>query len=239
MPPKRLNILQLYPAEMNIYGDWGNVLALKRRAEWHGYEPHILTYEPGQDFPVADLIVGGGGQDSGQLKIKDDLFAIGPKLHELAAAGTPMLMICGLYQLFGHYFQTSDGMQLNGIGLFDAHTTASSERLIGNIIVRTEEFGDIVGYENHSGQTYLGGATKPLGKVVKGAGNNGKDGYEGARTQNVFGSYLHGSILPKNPVFADELLKLAAYKRHGSFEPSTIDDSLAQRAREIAMRRPR
>jgi len=238
MTEKTLTILQLYPAEMNIYGDWGNVLTLAKRAAWHGFTPTILTYEPGQAFPEADIIVGGGGQDSGQTKVKDDLLTIGEHLKELAADGTPMLMICGLYQLFGHYFKTADGTQLEGIGLFDAYTVAGPTRLIGNIVIDTE-FGQVIGYENHSGQTFLQGDTKPFGRVTQGAGNNGGDQTEGARIANVYGSYLHGSLLPKNPVFTDELIKQAAIKRYGSFEPAAIDDSLAQKARDVALRRPR
>lgn len=233
-----LTILQLYPAEMNIYGDWGNVLTLAKRAAWHGLAPKIVTYEPGMPFPDADILVGGGGQDSGQSKITDDLLRIAPQLHTLAEAGTPMLMICGLYQLFGHYFQTGDGAKLPGVGLFDAYTVAGPTRLIGNIVIDTD-FGRIVGYENHSGQTFLQGNTQPFGRVIKGAGNNGSDGTEGARVNNVFGSYLHGSLLPKNPVFADELIKQATIKRYGSFTPAAIDDSLASKARAVALRRPR
>ena len=235
---QQLTILQLYPSEMNIYGDWGNVLTLKKRAEWHGFEPVVLTYEAGQTFPEADIIVGGGGQDSGQTAVIDDLRTIAPTLRSLAEAGTPMLMICGLYQLFGHYFRTADGTELKGIGLFDAHTVAGPTRLIGNIVAETE-FGPIVGYENHSGQTYLSGETKPFGRVIKGAGNNGEDHTEGARIHNVFGSYLHGSLLPKNPAIADELIKQAAIKRYGDFAPKPIDDSLSTAARDVAMRRPR
>lgn len=233
-----LTILQLYPSEMNIYGDWGNVLTLKKRAEWHGFEPHVLTYEAGQAFPEADIIVGGGGQDSGQTAVIDDLQKIAPHLRRLAEAGTPMLMICGLYQLFGHYFRTADGTELKGIGIFDAHTIAGPSRLIGNIVTETE-LGTFVGYENHSGLTYVSGETKPFGRVIKGAGNNGEDQSEGARIHNVFGSYLHGSLLPKNPALADELIKQAAIKRYGAFDPKPIDDSLSTAARDVAMRRPR
>jgi CobQ-like glutamine amidotransferase family enzyme len=236
---KLLTILQLYPAEMNIYGDWGNVLTLKKRAQQHGFDARVATYEPGQQFSSdVDIIVGGGGQDSGQYKVQDDLLIIGPQLRALAQAGTPMLMICGLYQLFGHYFKTSDGGQIEGIGLFDAHTVAGPTRLIGNIVTNTP-LGQIVGYENHSGQTFLHEGAQPFGKVVKGAGNNGQDDTEGARLHNVYGSYLHGSLLPKNPVLADELIKAAATKRYGSFTPSVIDDTLAAKARRVARDRPR
>lgn len=236
--PKPLTILQLYPAEMNIYGDWGNVLTLKRRAEWHGFAPTVVAYEPGQEFPDADIIVGGGGQDSGQTKIMEDLLKTGPHLKRLAAAGTPMLMICGLYQMFGHYFQTGDGTRIEGIGLLDAYTVAGPTRLIGNIITDTD-FGPVVGYENHSGKTYLQGSTQAFGRVRSGAGNNGEDGTEGARFNNVIGSYLHGSLLPKNPAVADELIRQAAILRHAAFVPHIIDDSLTDLARAVAFKRPR
>jgi lipid II isoglutaminyl synthase (glutamine-hydrolysing) len=236
---KPLKILQLYPNEMNIYGDRGNVLTLERRAQWHGYMPEIIYHHPGKPFPKeADIIVGGGGQDSGQTKVQDDLLRIGDELHRLAAAGTPMVMVCGLYQLFGHFFKTQDGTVIKGIGIFDAETHGSPTRMIGNIIITTP-FGEVIGYENHSGQTFLGKAAKPFGKVKKGAGNNGQDGSEGAVYNNTYGTYLHGSLLPKNPALADELIKQAALQKFGEFIPANIDDSLANHARKIAATRPR
>src|SRR5690348_8388792 len=156
MSDRRLVILQLYPRDMNIYGDHGNLLVLKKRAEWHGYEPEIITYNPGDKFhDTVDIVIGGGGQDSGQDKIKADLIKIGPKLRKLAEDDTPMLVICGLYQLFGKFFKTQDGHVIDGIGLLDIETVAGPERLIGNIVTQSEQFGDIIGYENHSGQTTL------------------------------------------------------------------------------------
>ncbi|MDR1196918.1 MAG: glutamine amidotransferase [Candidatus Nomurabacteria bacterium] len=246
---KTLKIMCLYPNEMNIYGDHGNLLALQKRAEWHGFDTEYIQHEPNKKFDTsADIIIGGGGQDSGQDKIQADLLKNGAALHKLAAAGTPMLMICGLYQLFGHYFETHAGHHIDGIGIFDAWTKAGPTRLIGNIIIEAVIASEseaipnkieIIGYENHSGLTYLNKAQKAFGKVVKGAGNNGSDGTEGARTNNVFGSYLHGPILPKNPALADELIRLAAIKKFGSFEPKEIDDTLATKARDIATTRPR
>ncbi len=240
MTKQSLTILQLYPNDMNIYGDNGNVLVLQRRAEWHGYDTTVIGYNPGDAFPKqVDIIVGGGGQDSGQDKIQDDLLKIGPTLHALAEAGTPMLVICGLYQLFGNYFKTQDGHTIKGIGLLNIETVAGPERLIGNIITRSKEFGDIIGYENHSGQTFLGEGVTPFGTVVRGAGNNGEDDYEGARYKNIIGSYLHGSLLPKNPVVADWLLEQAATKKYGDFIQTVIDDRFAKLAREHAIKRPR
>lgn len=237
---KPIHILQLYPRDMNIYGDFGNALVIERRLEWHGYTPILHSYNPGDTFPKeVDLIVGGGGQDSGQNKIQDDLLRIGPHLKSLAEKDVPMLMICGLYQLFGHFFETADGATIQGIGLLDITTYGKQERLIGNIVTHSDEFGDIVGYENHSGQTFLGQDAVPLATVISGAGNNTEDTTEGARYRNVIGSYLHGSLLPKNPAIADYLIEQSAMHRYGEFHPQIIDDRFADKARDAAQKRPR
>lgn len=240
MNQKTIRLLQLYPHDMNIYGDWGNTLTLKRRLEWHGYAVELLEYNPGDTFPDdVDLIVGGGGQDSGQDKIQADLLKIGPTVKQLANAGVPMLMICGMYQLFGKFFKTRDGQMIEGIGLLDLETYGGNERMIGNIVTKSVTFGDIIGYENHSGVTMLGNGVKPLGQVYRGAGNNGKDATEGAIYKNVIGTYLHGSLLPKNPAIADWLIEKAVERKYGEFMPTVIDDRLAQEARNIAAGRPR
>jgi CobQ-like glutamine amidotransferase family enzyme len=240
MNEKTITILQLYPRDMNIYGDWGNTLVLKRRLEWHGYSVNLTEYNPGDTFPAdIDLIVGGGGQDSGQDVIQNDLLAIGAQLTKLANDGMPMLMICGLFQLFGKFFKTQDGHVIEGIGLLDLETHAGSERLTGNIITKSDTFGDIIGYENHSGQTFLGKNVTPLGKVIKGAGNNGQDDSEGARYKNVIATYMHGSLLPKNPAIADFLIEKAVTRKYGEFVPTVVDDRFAELARDIASKRPR
>lgn len=240
MSNRSLTVLQLYPHDMNIYGDSGNALVLAQRTKWHGYDVNLISHNRGDAFPEnVDLIIGGGGQDSGQDKIQSDLLSIGAKLRELADAGVPMLMICGLYQLFGKFFRTQDGQIIHGIGLLDIETHAGPERLIGNIVTHSEQFGDIIGYENHSGQTFLGQGVRPLGHIQKGAGNNGQDETEGARYQNVIGSYLHGSLLPKNPAIADFLIERAATRKFGDFTPMVVDDRFADLAREHALRRPR
>lgn len=240
MIKKLITILHLYPKDMNIYGDYGNVLTLKRRLQWHGYEPEVIDYNQGDKFPESvDIIVGGGGQDSGQDKIKSDLIKIGPKLKKMADNGTPMLMICGLYQLFGKYFKTSGEDTIPGIELFDAKTQAGSERLIGNVVTHSDKFGDIIGYENHSGQTTLGPDVKPLGIVRRGAGNDQASATEGAIYKNVIGSYLHGSLLPKNPEIADFLIRRAVINKYGEFEGNVIDDRFADITRKVAMKRPR
>jgi len=240
MTKQTITVLQLYPKDMNIYGDYGNLLVIQRRLEWYGYEANVIHYNVGDSFPSqVDIIIGGGGQDSGQEVIHEDLVKIGPKLKELAEAGVPMLLVCGLYQLFGNFFKTLGGKTLTGIGVLDVETHGTHERLIGNIVTHNEDFGDIIGYENHSGQTYLGPNAEPFATVVKGAGNNSKDGHEGARHKNVIGTYLHGSILPKNPKLADFLIHTAVTKKYGDFSTDIIDDLLADFARETASERPR
>lgn len=246
-PNRTINILQLYPREMNIYGDWGNVLVLKQRLKWYGYNANVLEYNVGDDFPSdVDLLVGGGGQDSGQVVIQDDLQGLAPTLRALAGDDVPMLAICGLYQLFGRFFKTHTGTVIPGIGLLDLETHGGTERLIGNVLSVSEEFGEIHGYENHSGQTFLGPGVKPLAEVRKGEGNNSKDQYEGARYRNVVASYLHGSLLPKNPAIADFLIEQAVSRKFGSFEPvprsaGDLEElaKLSELARRHAAQRPR
>lgn len=236
----KLTIAQLYPRDMNIYGDTGNVLAARRRAEAHGFEVRVLGVNPGDALPAdTDILIGGGGQDSGQDRVFQDLLSRAEDLRARVEAGMPMLMICGLYQLFGHWFRTAAGREIPGIGILDVTTTASTERLIGNLVVQSEDFGEIIGYENHSGLTTLGKLARPLGTVVSGDGNNLTDDTEGARVFNVIGSYLHGSLLPKNPAITDFLIREAAVRKYGVFEPRYTDDSVVLRARQSAKSRPR
>jgi lipid II isoglutaminyl synthase (glutamine-hydrolysing) len=235
---KKLHIVHLYPNEMNTYGDRGNILTLTRRAQWHGLEPVIHHHHPGKPFPSeAHIIFGGGGQDSAQSDIQIDILRIGDRLHQLAKTGVPMLTICGTYQLFGHRFVTHDKQSITGIGLFDLETQATSQRLIGNLAAETKEFGILYGFENHSGQTYLNKNQAPLGKVIRGHGNNADSGLEGARSNNALGCYLHGPVLPANPMLSDWLIATGATLAHGNFTPRTIDDKYALMARSIAKNR--
>lgn len=237
---KIIRILQLYPREMNIYGDWGNTLTIKRRLEWRDINVELLEHHPGKVFPAnIDIILGGGGQDSGQEKIQYDLLKIGDKLHTLADDNIPMLMICGLYQLFGRFFKTQEGHTIHGIEIFKAETHGGPKRLIGNIVTKSDTFGDIIGYENHSGLTVLDNDQTSLGNVLKGAGNNGEDKTEGAIYKNVIGTYLHGSLLPKNPHIADYLILKALESKYGIQQLDSIDDNIANLAREHAKQRPR
>ena len=237
-PP--LRIAHLYPREMNIYGDHGNVLTLLRRLQWRDYEVEVVEVRRGETLPSdLDLIVGGGGQDSGQTRVESDLQRLGPELRAMAEDGLPMLLVCGLYQLFGHRFSTADGQVLRGIGVLDIDTTAGPGRLIGNVVADSAEFGTVLGYENHSGRTALGDGARPFARVPRGMGNNGTDGTEGARHHNVIGTYLHGSVLPKNPAVADHLIGIAVQRRFGTEDLRPLDDAWTAEARRVARTRPR
>ena len=233
-----INLVHLYPREMSIYGDLGNTRCLAARIRRHGYSPVVHQHHPGGEFPAEPhLIVGGGGQDSGQVRVEADLEHIADRLRDLAAQGTPMLMICGMYQLFGNAFITVEGKRLPGLGILDVTTQGNAKRMIGPVALQTD-FGDVVGYENHSGSTTLGAGQAPFGTVRSGFGNNGTDRTEGARTNNVIGSYLHGPILPANPALADALIGFAAEKATGRpFEPVSQDDAVADQARLRQVRR--
>lgn len=248
--PKQVDIVCLYPQDMNIYGDLGNLKVIETRVRLYGYQPVVHMYNVGDPWPErADLLVGGGGQDHGQISVGEDLEKIAPMLRGLADAGVPILVICGLYQLLGHDFETVEGEKISGIGLLDVHTVGQKVRMIGNLTEHTQEFGDVIGYENHSGQTFLGPGSQAWGRVdADGTGNNGQDHTEGARYKNVIGTYLHGSLLPKNPAVADFLIKTAITNRYGKFEDASTPSQkkelamlnrLAARARKSAMARPR
>lgn len=234
----RINLVHLYPREMSIYGDLGNIRCLAWRIRRHGYEVAVHDHHPGAGLPdEPHLLMGGGGQDSGQSRVEDDLAAIGDRLRGLAADGVPMIMICGMYQLFGNAFITVEGEELPGLGILDVTTRGNPVRMIGGVVLDTR-FGQVVGFENHSGSTVLGPAQAPFGRVLAGKGNNGRDGTEGAVTGNVIGSYLHGPILPANPRLADHLIATAAQLATGRpFEPGDLDDGVADEARSRQVRR--
>ena len=236
-----LHILHLYPKEMNLYGDHGNILTLKKRAEWRGFRVNVAEHHIGDQLPNhIDIIFGGGGQDSGQSKIEADLRAHATELKTLIEQGTPCLVVCGLYQLFGEYFQTGDGQKIAGINILPVQTVAGPKRLIGNIVINSPEFGEVVGYENHSGLTTLAPQAKPFGTVVSGAGNNGNDYTEGAFYKNCIGTYLHGPILPKNPRLADFLLLKALQRKDASIKKlAPLNDAIELHAHSVAAKRPR
>ena len=234
----RIKLVHIYPREMSIYGDLGNTRALASRLRWHGYQPVVHQHHPGNDFPTdAHLVLGGGGQDSGQARVEEDLARNAEVLRALAADGAPMLMICGRYQLFGNAFTTVGGESLPGIGILDVTTQGNAKRMVGPVVLTTA-YGDVVGYENHSGSTQLASGQRPFGTVRSGLGNNGTDATEGAVRGNVFGSYLHGPVLPANPRFADALIKLAVERALDEpFVPGRIDDDIADQARTRQVRR--
>lgn len=234
----KLHIVHIYPNEMNTYGDRGNLLVLERRAQWRELDPVVHYYSAGDSFPKeADLILGGGGQDSAQSDIQADILRIGDKLHALVDAGIPMLMVCGTYQLFGNRFVTTTGKEIKGIGVFNVETKGDPKRLIGNTVVETGDFGTLYGFENHSGKTFLGPDQQPLGTVTRGNGNNGQDKTEGARTHNAIGTYLHGPLLPNNPQLADSLLTLALRRKSLDAAMKPLDDQLAIQSRRNAAKR--
>ena len=226
-------LVHLYPREMSIYGDLGNTRCLASRIRRHGYVPVVHQHHPGQELPeTIHLVVGGGGQDSGQVTVEADLERNAARLRALAVEGTPMLMICGMYQLFGQAFVTVEGKRLPGLGILDVTTQGNETRMIGPVVLSTP-YGDVVGYENHSGSTTLGEGQDPFGRVRHGRGNNGSDGTEGAVTGHVIGSYLHGPILPANPALADTLIGWAAEQATGrAFEPEALDDTVARQAHD-------
>lgn len=239
-----LNLLHLYPDLLNLYGDRGNILTLSRRAAWRGIEMRVHPVSLGQPLPDVplDLVFLGGDQDREQAVVVDDLrrnHAV--TLFRAAERGVPILAVCGSFQLLQRYYSPGEGEDLEGIGLFGAYTVHPGHdvpRCVGNIEVEWER-GTIVGFENHGGRTYLEGETRPLGTVLHGFGNNGQDRTEGARVHNAFGTYVHGSLLPKNPAMADLLLELALTLRYPGYELTPLDDSLELRAHHAAVARIR
>jgi lipid II isoglutaminyl synthase (glutamine-hydrolysing) len=227
----RFTIGWLYADLMNIYGDRGNVLTLAKRAEWHGLDPRVIELGRGasQDMDDVDVFFFGGGQDREQALICDDLRQYKQDaLQKAVRDGAQILAVCGGYQLLGHYYQTADGERFDGIGMLDVKTEAGKKRFIGDVVVETalEDITPttLVGFENHSGRTFLGDDARPLGKVLHGKGNNGSDGTEGAVQGNIIGTYMHGSLLPKNPHLADHIIG-GAIRRRGGASLSHLDDS--------------
>jgi CobQ-like glutamine amidotransferase family enzyme len=241
--PATLTLVHLYPREMNIYGDTGNVLVLRRRLEWRGYEVRSVPINVGDPLPTdADIVLGGGGQDAAQGEIGADFASRGATLRAMADDGVVFLTICGTFQMLGHVFITHEGRRIDGVGVLDVETRGSHQRLIGNHAVDTDATigaGRLVGYENHSGLTTLGPGVQPLGRTVAGRGNNGRDGTEGAVRDNVIGTYLHGPVLAKSPAFADELIRRALARRGLPTGLEPLDDTLAERAAAVAVTRPR
>jgi CobQ-like glutamine amidotransferase family enzyme len=223
---------------MNLYGDRGNVIAIKKRAEWRGIPVDIVDVRLAEGIrstDSADLFLFGGGQDREQALLAEDLSGTkGADLRAIVEDGGVVMGVCGGYQLMGHYYETPEGQKLPGVGIFDMHTRPhrgeDEARLIGNVLarVRVPEDEDVVreiaGFENHGGRTELG-ETEPLAEIIVGYGNNGRDGTEGARRLNAYGTYLHGSLLPKNPWLTDQILLNALRRVDENIELEPLDDT--------------
>lgn len=232
-----LNICHLYPDVLNLYGDRGNVLCMERRLRWRGISVKTAGVGIGEKLNAADydLFLIGGGQDFEQAVLLRDL--AGDKTEQLKSAvadGKTFLAICGGYQLLGQYYKTWDGVQCDFTGALDLYTVGSKDRMIGNYMFTCDELAgvNVVGFENHSGKTYLGSGVRPMGTVLEGFGNNGADKTAGARYHNVFASYSHGSLLPKNPQLCDHILKTALEYKYGHAELSPLDDALENAAHD-------
>jgi CobQ-like glutamine amidotransferase family enzyme len=225
---------------MNIYGDRGNIMCLRHRCQARGIGFELTELAMGERLDAAafDLIFAGGAQDREQRVVVDDLMATkADALREAVEDDVVVLAVCGAYQLFGKYYRDASGEKLAGVGVFDLHTEHPGEeapRLIGNIVIEWEG-RTVVGFENHGGRTYLGAGVRPLAKVKSGRGNNGTDGTEGAVYRNAFGTYVHGSLLPKNPALADHLIATALQRRYGDLGLPSIDDRLEIKAHAAAL----
>lgn len=245
--PADFRLLALYPEQMNIYADRGNILFLRRRCEWRGIVFRLSAAGIGEPFDPDehDLVYIGGGQDRDQVAVASDLRATKREpLEALVKDWGVVLAVCGGYQLLGHRYRIGD-TDVPGLGLADLETIRKpGRRLIGNVAIEVD-LGTgrrvVAGFENHGGRTYLGRGAEPFGRVVRGHGNNGRDRKEGVRHRNLFGTYLHGPLLPKNVWLADRLIQLALARRCGGREPrlETLDDGLEERAQEAARRAAR
>ena len=236
-----LKICHLYPDVLNLYGDRGNIICMEKRLQWRGIDVVTTGVPIGQSLKASeyDLFFIGGGQDFEQEVLLSDLAS--GKTAEIKAAiedEKPFLAICGGYQMLGTYYKTWDGEQCDFTGALDFYTEGSKDRMIGDYAFTCEELGiTVVGFENHSGKTRLGSGVKPMGKVLHGYGNNGEDGTEGVRYKNVFGTYSHGCLLPKNPVLCDHILKIALERKYGACDLDPLPDTLERNAHSYMERR--
>jgi hypothetical protein len=240
LPERTLSVCALYPDLMNIYADRGNLFVLQRRCEWRGIGFQLSGSGLGEalDGEAHDIYYIGGGQDRDQLLCAKDLLT-GKReaLQKAASRGAIVLGVCGGYQLLGESYTLGDE-RLQGVGLLDVRTVREpGRRLIGNVAIEVDLYGEkrvLAGFENHGGRTYLGPEAKPLGRVLKGHGNDGRSGFEGARAGNTIGTYLHGPLLPKNTWFADWLIAEARGVDVDSL--ALLDDTLEDDAHRSARR---
>jgi lipid II isoglutaminyl synthase (glutamine-hydrolysing) len=241
-----LTLGHLYPDQLNVYGDRGNILALQQRCAWRGIALRVVALNLGEALDPAafDLLFIGGGQDKEQDEVARDLREVkGEGIRAAVEADMPLLAVCGGYQLLARFYRPAQGPELEGLGIFDAWTIHKGKRVprcVGNVALSWGE-STLVGFENHGGRTYLGDGARPLGRVLAGHGNNSEDGAEGCVYRNTFGTYLHGSLLPKNPHLTDALLALALRIRYGEDGAHTalapLDDELEWQAHEAMLRR--
>ena len=238
-----LKICHLYPDILNLYGDQGNIICMKKRLEWRNIECSVTEVSIGESakFTDFDIFFIGGGQDFEQEILLGDL--AGGKAEEIKAAvadGKTFLTICGGYQMLGSYYKTWDGQMCDFIGAIDYYTVGAKDRMIGNFMYKcgAESGGStVVGFENHSGKTFLGSGVSPLGTILSGYGNNGEDKTEGVRYNNVFGTYSHGPVLPKDPQLTDFILKTALSQKYTSFGFEPLDDTFENNANEYMIKR--
>ena len=242
----RIRVGHLYPDHLNIYADRGNIAVLERRAAWRGLQLQVTGIGPAQPLLPGehDVLYIGGGQDREQALVARDLAGRAGALHEIVASGTPVLAVCGGYQLLGRSYHGHAGGELPGAGIFPVDTVAGERRMIGDVLLECElepgERRTVAGFENHAGRTHLDEGALPLGRVIAGFGNDGASGYEGCRVANALGTYLHGPLLPRNPWLADWLLAAAVEQRTGerpAFDP--LRDDLEREAHAVAARRAR
>lgn len=241
-----IRLCHLYPREMNIYADRGNIAVFRRRSQWRNMTLEVVEAGPGDpiDPEAHDLYYLGGGQDRDQAAVAEDLVATkADALRSAFADGAVGFFVCGGIQLAGHRYVAVDGSTMTGIGVLDLETRAEADRLIGDVVAEATLNGEtetVVGYENHAGRTQLGAGAEPFARVITGHGNNGTDATEGAVAGRVLGTYLHGPLLPRNPWLADTLLGWALQHGTGqSVHLTALDDDLEERAREVARRRAR
>ncbi|HSW35865.1 MAG TPA: hypothetical protein VLH18_04595 [Candidatus Limnocylindrales bacterium] len=237
----KINIYHLYPDHLNLYGDRGNILALCQRAHWHGIAANLIQIRPGEkiDFATCDLLFSGGGQDSDQKLVVQDLKSCRDEMRKAVEENMILFAVCGSYQLLGLYYTTARGERLTGLDLIDLYSEAGHKRMIGNALINCSLWDPprkLVGFENHAGKTFLGPSLHPLGQVISGFGNNGSDKKEGAVYKNVIGTYLHGPLLPKNPWLTDYLLQKALLYRNQNHQLRELDDSLEQQAHDTTVR---
>jgi len=239
-----IRVAHLYPDYLNIYADRGNIAVLAARARARGHELDVRAIGIGDRVPVreVDLVYVGGGQDREQELVAHDLAAKADDLHAVVTAGAVVLAVCGGYQLLGRSYRDVAGTELPGIGLLPLETVAGTKRMIGDVLLDCPWAGrTLAGFENHAGRTLLDPGAEPLGRVVSGFGNDGASGYEGCRSGRVYGTYLHGPLLPRNPWFADRLLAEALAHREGG-EPrelAPLEDELERAAHEVSAARAR